>query len=70
VSEDFPCTDPDFRWVDECGWWSPCASCGRVAWEHEQADPLADLRNQYTMYLNHGHPRDYPPAMRSMPWVT
>jgi len=39
------CADPAFEWVAERGWWSACTNCGRLAWDHEQADPLADMRD-------------------------
>lgn len=56
------CPDPQFRFLG--GWWSPCLTCGRLAWNHEQPDPLADLRNQiHAAQLGLG-PEVYPPVMR------
>jgi ribosomal protein L37E len=37
------CPDPAFKWNGST--WSFCTRCGRAAWDHEQSDPLADLRN-------------------------
>ena len=39
------CADPGFTWIEEHQHWSACTQCGRLAWAHEQADPLADIRN-------------------------
>jgi len=41
---DLPCPTPTSSWIATAGVWSACTSCGRLAWDHEQADPLADIR--------------------------
>lgn len=60
-----PCRDPRFTWLGP--YWSPCQSCGRLAWDHEQADPLQDVRNyleQISRGLDGSH---FPPTMRELP---
>lgn len=54
------CLAPEFVWVAERGVWTACVECGRLAWDHEQADPLADL--QAAMAGRAG--ADSPPTMR------
>ena len=65
------CPTPNFEWYadaesnPEQGWWGPCTECGRRAWDHEQADPLQDLRNTIALAQNPGLRREhYPPTMR------
>lgn len=53
------CPNPEFAWTGVA--WSACIRCGRLAWSHEQADPVADVRN-----LWRGGDHD-PPVMRRSP---
>lgn len=62
------CQRPDFVWIG--GWWSPCTACGRLAWDHEQADPLADVHNHIEAARTGRGPQTCPPVMRSTPWPT
>lgn len=50
-----------FRWLGSA--WSRCERCDRLAWDHEQSDPIADIRN--ALYAAaHGHSTQrYPPVM-------
>lgn len=61
------CTDPQFRYIAVPGWWSPCLTCGELAWSHPRADPLADLRNTMRLARYGGTSEDYPPTMRPLP---
>lgn len=58
------CPDPKFQWISR--WWSPCVHCGRLAWAHEQADPLQDLKNSIMIAEFSLRDEDYPPTMRTM----
>lgn len=58
------CAYPDFTWIPAEGCWSACHHCGRLAWEHEQADPLADMYATAHMWTTGTHPSYYPPAMK------
>lgn len=60
----YVCMHPRFEFLEEPGVWSQCLACGRLAWDHEQADPLADIRNYMQMRFDDGTSRDYPPTMR------
>lgn len=51
------CLAPKFEYNGSWGVWGSCQTCGRVAWDHEQADPLADIRAVITA-------KHTPPAMR------
>lgn len=55
------CPEPRFQYIG--GWWSPCTQCGQLAWDHEQADPLQDLRNQIRVTAERLDPADFPPHM-------
>ncbi len=59
------CTDPRFRWLGV--WWSPCLTCGALAWTHPQADPLADIRNTIERALSGESAEKHPPVMRPVP---
>ncbi len=61
----WPCPTPDFIWLG--GWWSDCTACARPAWEHEQADPLADMYKTVEMFRTGGDPSHYPPSMKPDP---
>ena len=37
------CPRPEFVWVHHRRTWTACLRCSRLAWDHEQADPLADI---------------------------
>lgn len=54
---DLTCQAPEFAQIAH-GVWGVCIRCQRLAWEHEQADPLADI-------LNFRQRRDFsaPPVM-------
>jgi hypothetical protein len=54
------CPDPVFVYNYILKHWTTCIPCGRPAWDHEQADPLADMRN-YLAELRGAAP--IPPAM-------
>ncbi len=60
---DLTCTQPHFEWLG--GGWSACTACGRLAWDHEQADPLQDIRNMLRERPG-DDPTKYPPAMREV----
>ncbi len=60
----WPCPVPEFRFNHLAKWWEACVHCGRLAWDHEQADPLQDIRNQAKMLSEGGYPWQYPPVMR------
>ncbi len=51
------CLTPSFEWNNTWGVWGTCQSCARLAWDHEQADPLADIRAHITN-------KHRPPVMR------
>lgn len=38
------CPAPEFVWARHRRAWTACLKCGRLAWDHEQADPLADIQ--------------------------
>jgi hypothetical protein len=45
--------------------WPECVHCLRLAWDHEQADPMADIRaTAAAMASGSYNPRDYPPIMK------
>jgi hypothetical protein len=54
---------PRFEFIEDRGYWSECRTCGRLAWDHEQADPLADIRNHLRVWVDGDSTRDYPPTM-------
>jgi hypothetical protein len=51
-----PCPEPEFGRRGQT--WTACQQCGRLAWDHEQSDPLEDIRNVMRRL-------DKPPAMLS-----
>lgn len=53
------CSEPAFNWLEECEVWSACINCGRLAWDHEQADPVADIKDFIAGRTN-------PPNMRTI----
>jgi hypothetical protein len=57
------CPDPRFEWLGEA--WSPCVECGRLAWDHEQADPTADIRTVMREAAD-AKPWQHPPVMRKV----
>jgi 5-methylcytosine-specific restriction endonuclease McrA len=58
----YPCEAPEFVWQGQ--WWSACVRCHRLAWDHEQADPLEDTRN-FIRAIGEGLPLgSFPPVMR------
>lgn len=59
----WPCPAPEFRYLPERGVWSACVHCRRLAWSHEQADPLADLRIMHAAGPD-WDPSRHPPVMR------
>lgn len=63
----WPCPNPEFAFNHAHGWWGACTSCGRYAWAHEQADPLADMRKTLHMWRTGGDPSQYPPTMKPDP---
>jgi len=58
------CPDPAFQWLGI--FWSPCLVCGRLAWAHEQADPLRDIGNYKWGLLNGVTMDRFPPTMLSV----
>lgn len=58
----YPCPVPEFVWLGI--FWSPCIRCDRLAWDHEQADPLADLRNHLYQHYHGLPPGSFAPTMR------
>ncbi len=60
------CPDPHFTFDETLQVWGSCETCGRLAWYHEQADPLQDMRNSIIMYRDGRHPREFPPAMKPL----
>lgn len=58
----WPCAQPHFPFDAMRGWYLACTACGRLAWDHEQADPLADIRNT-VREMHDGLPTS-PPVMR------
>jgi len=64
----WPCPRPEFPFDSTRQCWLHCVRCGRLAWDHEQADPLADLRAYVRQIQQHGNPipAEQPPTMR--PW--
>jgi hypothetical protein len=61
---DEECPDPYFEYIG--GWWSPCLYCGRLAWDHPQADPLQDLRNTIKAAEQNLPYHQFPPTMRNL----
>jgi hypothetical protein len=59
------CAEPRFVWLPERQRWSPCQTCRRLAWHHEQADPAADLANIKIIWAQQLPPENYPPVMRN-----
>lgn len=39
------CNNPHFEWNAKKHYYGPCTSCGNLAWDHPQADPVADIKN-------------------------
>ncbi len=59
------CRRPVFRYIGLT--WSRCRSCRRLAWDHEQADVLADIATQFRLGRElHLDPGSFPPAMRPL----
>jgi len=60
------CPDPAFVFDHTRQCWSACVRCGRLAWTHEQSDPMADLRNFIAAaHRGEDHPNPHtPPVMR------
>jgi hypothetical protein len=56
------CDNPEFEWIGI--WWSPCLKCGKLAWDHEQSDPLQDIFNFKEMHKYNIHPSQFPPVMK------
>ncbi len=61
------CGNPRFVFDQASRTWGPCLECGRLAWSHEQADPLADMANAAAVARGEAQACDVPPVMRSMP---
>ncbi len=45
------CRTPLFEW--EGCWWGACTKCGRLAWDHEQANVGADI-NRLARWMGNG----------------
>lgn len=56
------CPEPEFVFDEQRNWWSPCIACGRIAWDHEQADPVADMQGAISAGFT--RPWERPPVMR------
>lgn len=63
----WPCPEPAFIWDRARQHWTGCTACGRFAWEHEQADPLADMYKTARMWRDGDDPSQYPPTMKPDP---
>ncbi len=61
------CHNPAFTWRPAFGSYSPCTSCGRLAWDHEQCDPVADVARHYAWYNSGDDGPPPPPVMRPLP---
>lgn len=63
----WPCEHPNFVYDAEHGWWGKCTECFRTAWNHEQAQPMEDIR-RYIQALADGTSEDeaqrVPPFMK------
>lgn len=59
----WPCPSPEFTFDGHV--WSACVHCRRLAWSHEQADPMADItRTARALEAGGYDPSELPPTMR------
>jgi hypothetical protein len=60
------CPNPEFPYDELRGCYLACTKCKRLAWDHEQASPVQDIRNEIKWVRQGEKGRPPAPAMKEM----